>query len=82
MTILDGGDCSYIGIGLSADKSDLNSLPGWRPNTYGYHGDDGRLFEEKITGRGKPYGPKFTTNDVIGNYRNDKFCILSLSAMV
>lgn len=64
--IINGGDHSYIGIGLSEAKSNLNSLPGWRPNSYGYHGDDGRLFEDKITGRGKPYGPKFTTNDIVG----------------
>ena len=66
--ILSGGDHSYIGIGLSSSNSNLNCLPGWKHNTYGYHGDDGRLFEHTFSGRGRSYGPTFTTNDTIGNY--------------
>ena len=69
ITIVSGGNSSFIGIGLSASNSDLNCLPGWKPNTYGYHGDDGRLFEYSFDGRGKSYGPKFTTNDTIGKER-------------
>ena len=68
ITILSGGDHSYIGIGLSSSNSNLNCLPGWKHNTYGYHGDDGRLFEHTFSGRGRSYGPTFTTNDTIGNY--------------
>lgn len=30
----------------------------------GYHGDDGRVFE--CSGTGKPFGPQFSTNDVVG----------------
>ena len=63
---MSGGDSSFIGIGLSASNSNLNCLPGWKHNTYGYHGDDGRLFEFSFHGRGKSYGPRFTTNDTIG----------------
>jgi len=66
ITIVSGGDSSFIGIGLSASNSNLNCLPGWKHNTYGYHGDDGRLFEFSFDGRGKSYGPRFTTNDTIG----------------
>lgn len=54
----------YIGIGLSADEVDTNALPGWRENSFGYHGDDGKSFCS--SGTGQPYGPTFTTNDVIG----------------
>ena len=55
-----------IGIGLSREDSDLNSFPGWRWGTYGYHGDDGHKFESTYSSRGKEYGPTFTTNDIIG----------------
>lgn len=37
---------------------------GWEKNSYGYHGDDGHSFCS--SGTGKPYGPTFTTGDVIG----------------
>ena len=37
---------------------------GWEKNSYGYHGDDGHSFCS--SGNGKPYGPTFTTGDVIG----------------
>lgn len=40
------------------------SLSGWDKNSYGYHGDDGNSFCS--SGTGQPYGPTFTTGDVIG----------------
>ena len=39
-------------------------LIGWENNSWGYYGDDGKFFNS--TGRGKPYGPLFTTGDTIG----------------
>ena len=39
-------------------------MSGWEKNSYGYHGDDGHSFCS--SGTGKPYGPTFTTGDVIG----------------
>lgn len=39
-------------------------LPGWDKHSYGYHGDDGHSFCS--SGTGQPYGPTFTTGDVIG----------------
>ena len=67
MKILDGGERSYIGIGLSAAGSNLNNLPGWKWHSYGYHGDDGNKFEVAYSGTGRKYGQTFTTNDIIGN---------------
>jgi hypothetical protein len=32
--------------------------------SWGYHGDDGHSFA--CSGSGKPYGPTFTTGDVVG----------------
>ena len=54
----------YMGIGLSAQGVNMNRLPGWDKHSYGYHGDDGHSFCS--SGSGQPYGPTFTTNDVIG----------------
>lgn len=42
----------------------LSSLTGWDKHSYGYHGDDGHSFCS--SGTGQPYGPTFTTGDVIG----------------
>eukprot|EP00004_Rigifila_ramosa_P008436 TRINITY_DN1967_c0_g1_i1.p1 TRINITY_DN1967_c0_g1~~TRINITY_DN1967_c0_g1_i1.p1 ORF type:complete len:374 (-),score=50.63 TRINITY_DN1967_c0_g1_i1:209-1330(-) len=62
--IISKGRDGYIGIGLSADTVNLNRLPGWERLSFGYHGDDGNMF--RGTGTGQPYGPTFTTGDVIG----------------
>ena len=71
--ILDGGEHSYIGVGLSGKNSNLNGLPGWKRSSYGYHGDDGRIFEYSAIGRGRKYGEKFGSNDIIGTYSNQYF---------
>lgn len=62
--VISKGRDGYLGIGLSAQGTNLNRLPGWEKLTYGYHGDDGHKFYS--TGNGQPYGPTFTTGDVIG----------------
>ena len=64
ISIISKGRDGYIGIGLSSRKCASNRLPGWDKNSYGYHGDDGFIFT--ATSTGKPYGPIFTTGDVIG----------------
>ena len=62
--IVNKGRDGYIGIGLSVKDVKLDRLPGWEPNSYGYHGDDGHGFNGRGTGR--PYGPVYTTGDWIG----------------
>ena len=45
---------------------------GWDNDSWGYHGDDGRIFYN--TGSGELYGPLFTTGDTIGcclNFTNN-----------
>ncbi|KAF2868555.1 Ran-binding protein-like protein [Massariosphaeria phaeospora] len=59
-----GKDGRTIGVGFSATKIALNRIPGWEPQSYAYHGDDGQAFSGKADGT--PYGPKFGTLDVIG----------------
>lgn len=53
-----------MGIGLSSLAVNLNRLPGWEKNSYGYHADDGCVFSSSATGQ--TYGPTFTTGDVVG----------------
>ncbi|XP_002739300.1 ran-binding protein 9 [Saccoglossus kowalevskii] len=62
--IVSKGRDGYMGIGLSAQGVNNNRLPGWDKHSYGYHGDDGHSFCS--SGTGQPYGPTFTTGDVIG----------------
>jgi hypothetical protein len=53
-----------IGIGFSSKSVPLSRLPGWEPDSWAYHGDDGNSFCCQSTGRS--YGPAFTAGDVIG----------------
>ncbi|KAE8597981.1 hypothetical protein XENTR_v10016662 [Xenopus tropicalis] len=62
--IISKGRDGYMGIGLSTQGVNLSRLPGWDKHSYGYHGDDGHSFCS--SGTGQPYGPTFTTGDVIG----------------
>ena len=39
-------------------------MPGWSRGSWGYHGDDGKLYGEK--GTGNNYGPLYGTGDVVG----------------
>lgn len=39
-------------------------MPGWGSESRGYHGDDGRSFNE--SGRGEGYGPTYDQGDIIG----------------
>uniref|UniRef100_A0A1I7USV0 B30.2/SPRY domain-containing protein n=1 Tax=Caenorhabditis tropicalis TaxID=1561998 RepID=A0A1I7USV0_9PELO len=58
------GHRGCMGVGLSRRGGELNRMPGWDPQCFGYHGDDGNFFS--ACGHGRPYGPKFGTGDVIG----------------
>lgn len=53
-----------MGLGLTTAHAPLLKLPGWTPDSYGYHADDGNIFNND--GRGIPFGPTFTTGDVVG----------------
>ncbi|XP_058054146.1 ran-binding protein 9 [Anopheles bellator] len=62
--IISKGRDGYMGIGLTHTNFKMNRLPGWDKQSYGYHGDDGNSFCS--SGNGQPYGPTFTTGDIIG----------------
>lgn len=57
-------DCRFIGLGFCRASVTLDRLPGWEPDSWGYHGDDGHSF--CCQGVGKTYGPTFTTGDIVG----------------
>ena len=57
-------DPRLIGIGFAGPKANLHRLPGWEPESWAYHGDDGYSFS--CTSSGKQYGPKYSSMDVIG----------------
>ncbi|KAL4224836.1 hypothetical protein ACF0H5_015532 [Mactra antiquata] len=62
--IVDTGLISAIGIGLVPYKYPMDSQPGWRAFSVGYHADDGQLF--KASGFGRPFGPKCNIGDKMG----------------
>ncbi|ORY16556.1 Ran-binding protein-like protein [Clohesyomyces aquaticus] len=64
VTVVSKGKDGTIGVGFSGPKVPLSRIPGWEPDSFAYHGDDGQSFSN--TTSGKPYGPKFGTLDVIG----------------
>ncbi|KAK6387406.1 hypothetical protein LTS17_000674 [Exophiala oligosperma] len=53
-----------IAIGFSTVEASLERLPGWETHSWGYHGDDGKMFCGEHSGR--HYGPTFDAGDVIG----------------
>lgn len=55
---------TLIGVGFSSKSASLNRAPGWEPESWGYHGDDGHCFQAQNVG--KHYGPTFGYGDTIG----------------
>lgn len=53
-----------IAIGFSTAEASLERLAGWETHSWGYHGDDGKMFCGEQSG--KSYGPTFGTGDIIG----------------
>lgn len=47
------------GVGFCTADVNMDRLPGWEPQSYGYHGDDGNAF--RSDGKGRQYGPTFGT---------------------
>ncbi|PTB68692.1 SPRY-domain-containing protein [Trichoderma citrinoviride] len=57
-------DDTTVAVGFSTRNAALSRPVGWEPESWGYHGDDGRCFTGQNIGR--PFGPVFNTSDVIG----------------
>lgn len=57
------GELTSLGL-VPASFPLVGRQPGWNQRSYGYHGDDGRLYKQ--TTRGYHYGPRFGVGDVVG----------------
>ncbi|KAH8834895.1 hypothetical protein DL96DRAFT_1572181 [Flagelloscypha sp. PMI_526] len=57
--ILNKGHPGFAGPNVKTSR-----LPGWEPNSWGFHADDGHVFQQERNG--SAYGPSFGTGDVIG----------------
>jgi Ran-binding protein 9/10 len=53
-----------IGLGICSGYTSLNALPGWELSSWGYHGDDGKLYAQ--SSKGITYSDTFGTGDVVG----------------
>ncbi|RDA93597.1 hypothetical protein CP533_6137 [Ophiocordyceps camponoti-saundersi (nom. inval.)] len=65
-------ESTTIAIGFSTKATSLSRPVGWEPDSWGYHGDDGRCFSGQNIGRS--YGPTFCAGDIIGcgvNFREN-----------
>ena len=63
--IISKGRDGFMGIGVCTKAVPVaHKLPGWDKGSYGYHGDDGKKF--RGCGAGEPYGPVYTTGDIVG----------------
>jgi hypothetical protein len=54
VTVTGSGPEGYMSVGFMKGDSDTNRLVGWDRGTWGYHADDGLLFEG--SGKGRPFG--------------------------
>ncbi|KAL2131100.1 hypothetical protein VTI74DRAFT_5552 [Chaetomium olivicolor] len=53
-----------IAIGFASKEANLARAPGWEPESWGYHGDDGHSFASQNVG--KPYAEQFGVGDTVG----------------
>ncbi|KAL2018836.1 hypothetical protein VTK56DRAFT_325 [Thermocarpiscus australiensis] len=53
-----------IAIGFASKFASLSRAPGWEPESWGYHGDDGHCFAAQNVG--KPYDRQFGSGDTVG----------------
>ena len=62
--ISPGTECA-IGLGVGPFDNRLYGMPGWTAQSFGYHADDGNLFNQS-SNVGLPFGPTCAKGDVMG----------------
>uniref|UniRef100_A0A0C9RRK1 TSA: Wollemia nobilis Ref_Wollemi_Transcript_18965_1607 transcribed RNA sequence n=1 Tax=Wollemia nobilis TaxID=56998 RepID=A0A0C9RRK1_9CONI len=65
MSVKDKGQRGCVSIGFTDSHFKTNRQPGWEPNSYGYHGDDGLLYHGQGKGDRLNF-PTFSTGDTVG----------------
>lgn len=53
-----------VSFGFCSPKVTLSRLPGWEPESWAYHSDDGQIFNTSQHGRA--YGQKYGPQDTVG----------------
>ncbi|KAH6961839.1 concanavalin A-like lectin/glucanase domain-containing protein [Ilyonectria sp. MPI-CAGE-AT-0026] len=56
----------HLAVGFCEEHTSLGMRLGQMEGSWGYHGDDGRVFDHGNYARGISYGPKYGKGDVIG----------------
>ena len=56
---------SFLGLGLCRPETPVFGMPGWAASSWGYHGDDGKKFNNP-SGAGLRYHDSYKTGDTIG----------------
>jgi hypothetical protein len=59
-----GREGRLVSFGFCTQKVTLNRLPGWEPESWAYHSDDGQIFNASQHGR--TYGQKYGPQDTVG----------------
>ncbi|ORY30783.1 hypothetical protein BCR39DRAFT_528290 [Naematelia encephala] len=62
--VLDQGEEGFMSVGWMRKGCQLDRLIGWDKGSWGWHGDDGRVFQEK--GTGEEFGEKWGAGDIVG----------------
>ncbi|PNP43228.1 hypothetical protein THARTR1_11126 [Trichoderma harzianum] len=56
-----------VGVGFATDETDLeNHALGWESGSWGFHGDDGRVYHGSGTGLGRSYAEPWSSGSTIG----------------
>lgn len=50
VTVIDLGEAGFMSVGWMKADTDLRRLIGWDKGSWGFHGDDGKIFEERGSG--------------------------------
>ncbi|PWA87106.1 SPla/RYanodine receptor (SPRY) domain-containing protein [Artemisia annua] len=72
--VKNAGVKGHVSIGFTTQGFNLRRQPGWDANSFGYHGDDGLIYQGQ--GKGDAFGPTYTTGDTVGggiNYASQQF---------